>query len=293
MNSKIARFSDMIESRLYDYFEPCRDEYRLLFDAMSYSVKSGGKRVRPLLTLLFCDACGGEPERALPLAVAVEYIHTYSLIHDDLPCMDDSDLRRGRPSNHKVFGEAYALLAGDGLLTAAFEVIAAGADEGAYGYDVASRATHALARLAGPRGMVGGQVIDLLSENKSIDIDTLTLMDERKTADLIEAACTLGCLCAGASDEQLNAAAAYARALGVAFQIKDDLLDVSGSAAVLGKPVGADAAHEKSTYTALLGVEKCNALVTELTENALAALDAFAQSDALREFTTSLANREN
>lgn len=291
MNSKIEFFGKLVEDELYNYFADKRDEYKLVFDAMEYSVKNGGKRVRPLLVLLFCDACGGDVKNAVPLAVAVEYIHTYSLIHDDLPCMDNDDFRRGKPSNHKVYGEANALLAGDGLLTAAFEVIAKGAADGKYGYDVASKATLCLAELAGCRGMIGGQVIDLASEGKSIGIETLTLLDELKTATLIKAACTLGCIAAGANGEYIAAAAEFAYNLGIAFQIKDDILDIESSQEVLGKPTGSDEKNCKSTYTALLGIEKCRQYVYELTEKATAALNTFEDNEALKEYADFLADR--
>lgn len=291
MNSKIEFFGKLVEDELYNYFADKRDEYKLVFDAMEYSVKNGGKRVRPLLVLLFCDACGGDVKNAVPLAVAVEYIHTYSLIHDDLPCMDNDDFRRGKPSNHKVYGEANALLAGDGLLTAAFEVIAKGAADGKYGYDVASKATLCLAELAGCRGMIGGQVIDLASEGKSIGIETLTLLDELKTAALIKAACTLGCIAAGAGEKYLRAADTFAYNLGIAFQIKDDILDIESSQEVLGKPTGSDEKNCKSTYTALLGIEKCRQYVYELTEKATAALNTFEDNEALKEYADFLADR--
>ncbi len=291
MNNKIKLFGELIENELYGFFAGKRDEYKLVFDAMEYSVKNGGKRVRPLLVLLFCDACGGDVKNALPLAVAVEYIHTYSLIHDDLPCMDNDDFRRGKPSNHKVYGEANALLAGDGLLTAAFEVIAKGAADGKFGYDVASKATLCLAELAGCRGMIGGQVIDLLSEGKQIGIETLTLLDELKTAALIKAACTLGCIAAGAGEKYIQAADAFAYNLGIAFQIKDDILDIESSQEVLGKPTGSDEKNRKSTYTALLGTEKCRQYVYELTGKATAALNTFEDNEALKEYADYLADR--
>ena len=291
MNSKIELFGELVENELYNYFEDKRDEYKLVFDAMQYSVKNGGKRVRPLLVMLFCDACGGDVKNAVPLAIAVEYIHTYSLIHDDLPCMDNDDFRRGKLSNHKVYGEANALLAGDGLLTAAFEVIAKGAEDGRYSYEVASKAVLCLSQLAGSRGMIGGQVIDLLSEGKHIGIETLTLLDELKTAALIKAACTLGCIAAGAPAKYIEAADTFAYNLGIAFQIKDDILDIESSQEVLGKPTGSDEKNQKSTYTALLGVEKCRQYVYELTEKANKALNTFNYNEALKEYADFLANR--
>ena len=166
MQNKIESFGKLFEENLYEYFKEYLPQYKLIFESMEYSVKNGGKRVRPLLTMLFCDACGGDVSSALPFAQAVEFIHTYSLIHDDLPCMDNDDFRRGKPSNHKVYGEAFALLAGDGLLTAAFERISQGCLDGLYDSETAISGVSALSSLAGSRGMIGGQVVDLLNENK-------------------------------------------------------------------------------------------------------------------------------
>ena len=256
MQSGIDFYSDLINKSLYDYLEDYLDEYKILYDSMRYSVENGGKRVRPLLTLLFCDACGGDVNKALPMASAVEYIHTYSLIHDDLPCMDDDDLRRGKPSNHKVYGEAYALLAGDGLLTGAFEIISKCCREGLYSSEVAVKAIYALSSLAGGKGMIGGQVIDLSNENNpDATLETLKLLDSLKTGALIEAACTLGCIVAEATEEKVNAAKEFARKIGLAFQIKDDILDVTSTDEKLGKPTGSDEENGKSTYYKLLGVE--------------------------------------
>ena len=293
MHSKTEKFSELINEELYKYLESFLDNYKVIFDSMRYSVENGGKRVRPLLTLLFCDACGGNVLQALPLACAVEYIHTYSLIHDDLPCMGDDDYRRGKPSNHKVYGEAFALLAGDGLLTAAFERITDWQRAGLYSAEVAVKAIYTLSHLAGSRGMIGGQVIDLLNENNAnADFDTLKLMDNLKTGALIEAACTLGCIAAEADDEKMEAAAEFAQKIGLAFQIKDDILDVTSSLEKLGKMTGSDAQNGKSTYVTLLGVEECQKLVDKLTEEALSALDVFENNDALKEYAEYLAKRD-
>lgn len=293
MCNKTEKFAELIDKQLYKYFDDCLDEYKLLFESMRYSVENGGKRVRPLLTLLFCDACGGDVLKALPLACAVEYIHTYSLIHDDLPCMDNDDFRRGKPSNHKVYGESFALLAGDGLLTAAFEKITDWQKAGLYGSDVAVKAVYALSHLAGSRGMIGGQVVDLLNENNpNANFDTLELMDSLKTGALIEAACTLGCIAAEADDEKIKAAAEFAQKIGLAFQIKDDILDVTGSLEKVGKPSGSDAQNGKVTYITLLGVEECQKLVDKLTDDALSALDVFEDNVALKEYALYLAKRD-
>lgn len=293
MNKKIEEFSQLIEENLYKYFNTYFDEYKILFGSMEYSVKNGGKRVRPLLTMLFCDACGGDPLKAVQLAVAVEYIHTYSLIHDDLPCMDDDDYRRGKPSNHKVYGEAMALLAGDGLLTAAFERIATWSRAGLIDSDVAINAISELSAYAGSRGMIGGQVIDIQNEdNKDIKLETLMMLDNLKTGALIEAACSLGCIAARANDDNIQAAKEFASNIGLAFQIKDDILDVTSSFEKLGKAIGSDMENGKTTYVTLLGVEECQKLVDKLTDEALKALDAFENNEALKEYAIYLAKRD-
>ncbi len=293
MTDRVKEYSALIEKELYIFFEKYKDEYKIIFDSMKYSVENGGKRVRPILTLLFCEACGGKAENALSLACAVEYIHTYSLIHDDLPCMDDDDYRRGKPSNHKVYGEAFALLAGDGLLTAAFEKISDGAVNGLYNSEVALKATKTLSDLAGSRGMIGGQVIDLSNENNpDATIETLHLLDKLKTGALIKAACVLGCLCANAGKKEIDAASEFAEKIGLAFQIKDDILDVTSSLEKLGKLTGSDEENGKSTYVSLLGIEKCEELVEELTDEALACLDVFTENSALKDYANYLAKRD-
>ena len=293
MQSKTRIFIDKINEELFKYFENYRDEYKVIFDSMKYSVENGGKRVRPLLTLLFCEACGGDAEKALSVACAVEYIHTYSLIHDDLPCMDDDDFRRGKPSNHKIYGEAYALLAGDGLLTAAFEKISQGYKDGLYDGDVSIKCVDILSSLAGSRGMIGGQVVDLENEdNPDANLETLTLLDNLKTGALIEAACTLGCVVAGADEEKITAARNFAQKIGLAFQIKDDILDVTSTLEKLGKQTGSDIENKKSTYVSLLGIEKCQKLVDELTDDALASLDVFSANETLKEYAKYLSQRD-
>ncbi len=294
MHNKVKDFGKLFEDNLYGYFEEYLPEYKLIFESMKYSVKNGGKRVRPLLTMLFCDACGGDVKSALPMAQAVEFIHTYSLIHDDLPCMDNDDYRRGKPSNHKVYGEAFALLAGDGLLTAAFERISQGCLEGLYDSETAISGVSVLSSLAGSRGMIGGQVVDLLNENNTdADFETLQLMDSLKTGALIEAACVLGCIVAGATEEKIDAASKFALNIGLAFQIKDDILDVTSSLEKLGKLTGSDIQNGKSTYVTLLGVEKCQELVENLTNEALDMLQEFPENEALKEYAEYLAHREN
>ncbi|HIR52975.1 MAG TPA: polyprenyl synthetase family protein [Candidatus Onthovicinus excrementipullorum] len=265
-----------------------------VMEAMRYSAANGGKRVRPILTLEFARLCGLEVRAALPFACAVEMIHTYSLIHDDLPCMDNDDMRRGKPSCHIEFGEDTALLAGDGLLTLAFEVMLREYDPKCISPRSAITAAALLASNSGVNGMIGGQVIDLMSEGKTIDIETLRTMDRLKTGALIDAACRMGCVIAGAPREKLDAAGSYAAALGLAFQIVDDILDVTGSTEELGKPVGSDAENKKSTYVSLLGLDACRDAVRRLTDNAVRALAHFeGGTEYLAELAENLATRKN
>ncbi len=233
--------------------------------AMHYSLSFGGKRIRPVLTLAACEALGGRAEEALPLAGAVEMIHTYSLIHDDLPCMDNDDLRRGRASNHKVFGEATALLAGDALLTFAFESVLASplADE------KKTQALYVLAHHAGVFGMIGGQVLDMEGERRPLSADDLATMHAMKTGALIRAAVSMGCIAAGGEALSLDV---YADYLGRAFQLKDDLLDATATTSVLGKTAGSDAKNDKSTFLRLYGEKRTGIMLQEATQKAIDAL---------------------
>ena len=260
-----------IETYLAGFFRS-NVAWKPLYEAMRYSLLGGGKRVRPVLTLEFCRMSGGEPECALPLAAAVEMIHTYSLIHDDLPAMDDDDLRRGRPTCHVQFGEALAILAGDALQAAAFRaILAADLPE-----DVRCRAGLILARHAGEDGMVAGQVLDLAGETRPLTEAELGQVHLLKTAALIQAACTMGVVAGGGTEPQIAAASRFARALGTAFQIRDDILDCIGDEASLGKPIGSDAASGKATFVTLYGLEQAEAILQAQTETAKSALtDAF------------------
>lgn len=265
-----------------------------LFRAMRYSLFAGGKRIRPALVLEFCGLCGGDQEAALPFACAIEMIHTYSLIHDDLPCMDNDGMRRGKPSNHVIFGEAQALLAGDSLLTMAFEAMLSPESVKAAGAPRASAAAGVLARAAGAYGMAGGQAIDLMSEGQRIPMETLQKMDECKTGALIRAAVKMGCILAGAKEQYLHAADEYAAAVGFAFQIVDDILDVEGSTETLGKPIGSDTENEKSTYVSLLGLENAKRAVESLTKTAEDALNAFeGDTSYLKDLARKLAERNH
>ncbi len=279
----ILMINNALMSRLS--VEPSGAGEAKMLEAMRYSVENGGKRIRPMLTLEFCRMCGGSVEAALPLACAIEFIHTYSLIHDDLPCMDDDDMRRGKPSSHIKFGEANALLAGDSLLTFAFQ--SAGEAEDIPAYAVA-KAVSLLARASGCAGMIAGQVQDLENENKTVAADDLRSVDILKTGELIRCACQLGCIAAGADDMKLEAARVYAENLGIAFQIVDDILDVTSDEATLGKPVGSDAENCKNTYVSLLGLEEAKKIAAELTRKAIDALGVFGDES---EFLVSLSKK--
>lgn len=290
---KFKEYTDLIDKRLFEGLKADAENGDITAQAMLYSLKAGGKRIRPLFTLLFCEACGGKKETAENAAIAIEYIHSYSLIHDDLPCMDDDDFRRGKPSCHKQFGEDIALLAGDALLTLAFEKIADGVKTCEYTADTAIEMISILSSFSGYKGMIGGQALDLLSEGKKIDFDTLKKMDLLKTGKLIKSACIMGCLAAGANKEQIEAAAVFAENVGLAFQITDDILDVTGDFNKLGKLTGSDANNDKSTYVKILGLEKSKEYAVELTNEALNSLNAFShKKEELIELALSLLNRE-
>ena len=265
----------------------------IVHNAMKFSLGIGGKRIRPVLVLEFCRLCGGDINEALPFAAAIEMIHTYSLIHDDLPCMDDDDMRRGMPSCHKKYGEEYALLAGDGLLTRAFGIIAE-SDIAVKSPETAIKAIAMLSSLAGADGMIGGQVVDLRNEDKPCSLDVLRTMDSLKTGALIKCAAVLGVIAAKGNDNMMRAAVSYAENLGHAFQIVDDILDVIGDEKELGKPIGSDADSNKSTYVSILGIDESKKYAETLTENAVEALDIFGnEGDFLRELAMSLINRKN
>jgi geranylgeranyl diphosphate synthase, type II len=263
-----------------------------LLEAMRYSLLAGGKRLRPVLALAACEAVGGTPETALGLACAVEMIHTYSLIHDDLPCMDNDDFRRGRPTNHKVFGDAIATLAGDALLTDAFQVLASSAPEPAAPAVVLETVAE-LSRAAGSAGMVAGQVADLMSEGKRLSLDELEELHSCKTGALFLAAIKGGARLGGASPQQIKSLEAYGRALGLAFQVVDDLLDVEASSEQMGKRTHKDEAAGKATYPGILGIARSRALARELERRAHDALAAFDdRADALRQIATFVVERE-
>lgn len=290
---RMRQYGEMINNALLDYLPGLDLPQKNVFEAMKYSVTAGGKRIRPVLTLEFCRICGGDVEAALPFACAVEFIHSYSLIHDDLPCMDDDDLRRGRPSCHIKFGEATALLAGDALISLAFETALCDNSIEKVGAKNACRAAHELARASGAVGMVGGQIVDLESEGHSVSLNTLEFMHENKTGAMIRAAAKIGCIVAGADERHIEAADEYAKRIGLAFQIVDDLLDVEGDVKALGKPTGSDKDKDKTTYITLLGAEKSRSIVTKLTQEAIGQLAVFSDPSFLTELSLRLSNRKH
>jgi len=264
----------------------------LLLEAMRYSLLGGGKRLRPILALAACEAVGGAPERAIGFACAVEMIHNYSLIHDDLPCMDDDDLRHGHPTNHKVYGEAIATLSGDGLLTDAFKVLARSACDGVPS-SVVLQTVADLAQAAGSAGMVGGQVIDLQSEGRTLTLEELKLLHAKKTGALFHVSIVGGARLGGASEAQLASLTEFAQALGLAFQVVDDLLDVEATTEQMGKRTGKDEAAGKATFPSLLGIEKSRQFARELEHRALDALSAFGPTaDPLRAIATFVVERK-
>ena len=287
LQTRTAEYRVFIEKHLKSFYTKFdREPQQLLFDAVQYSLLSGGKRLRPIFTLEFCRMCGEDWKLAAPFASAVEMIQTYSLIHDDLPCMDDDDLRRGRPTNHKVYGEGMAVLAGDALLTDAF--LMASTAKLKRPEDM-SLAIGLLAQNAGSLGMVGGQVLDICSEERVLTEEEVLAIQSRKTGALIKASCVLGVIAAGGTQDQLDAAGRFAAALGLAFQIRDDMLDVIGNEQELGKAVGTDAV--KNTFVRLYGLEKCEELVQKYTDDALKALAAFQDHQYLRELALQLTQR--
>ena len=266
-------------------------DYKVLLEAMRYSLLAGGKRLRPVLCLSFCQAVGGDLVKALPGACAIEMVHTYSLIHDDLPCMDDDDYRRGRLTCHKVYGEDIATLAGDALLTAAFSTLS----DMEVSPKTSIECVRVLAGAAGEDGMVAGQVLDLLGEKTTLNEAQLRQVHLHKTGDLIRASCQMGVLLGGGDLEQFQAAGEFATHLGMAFQIRDDMLDEIGSQEELGKPVGSDADNHKSTFVSLLGLEKCQELVESETNAALVALreGGFIQTEFIESLADYLISRTN
>jgi geranylgeranyl diphosphate synthase type II len=298
MNIKpqLNQYISSIEAALVSYINESKaaSSYGALQEVMAYSLLDAGKRIRPILCLEFCRICGGQIEAALPFACAVEMIHCYSLIHDDLPCMDNDELRRGKPSCHVKFGEALALLAGDALQTLAFETILNPEHIKSIPPEAALKAAYELAFASGEKGMAGGQVLDMQIEGKQVDIATLQLMDSGKTGAIIRAAALMGCIIGGARAAETAAAKEFAEHLGIAFQIVDDILDKTGNQELLGKPIGSDEDSNKSTYVTILGLDETKKQAEIHTNAAIKALEPFGEkADFLLGLSEYLLKRDN
>ena len=282
-------YRKIIEAYLTSVYASCGEEpQKPIFEAANYSLLAGGKRLRPMLALEFCRMCGRAPEEALPFAAAVEMIHTYSLIHDDLPCMDNDDYRRGRLTNHKVFGEAMAVLAGDALLTDAFAVaLRAKLPEP----ESIREAITVLSECAGSLGMIGGQVLDIMSAQRACTEQEVLDIQSRKTGRLIVAPCVLGVIAGNGTEAQKEGAAEFAALLGLAFQIRDDVLDVIGDAGELGKATGVDG--DKNTFVRLYGLERCEQMVMDYAARAIDCLKVFPDAAFLTDLARSLTQRKN
>ena len=279
-----------IEEQLKGYFTEGGAGYATLLESMRYSLLAGGKRIRPVICIKFCEAAGGKPEAALDAACAIEMLHTYSLIHDDLPCMDDSDMRRGKPSNHIKYGEFTSILAGDALQAAAFETLL----HSSLPPETVMRMARILAEAAGPHGICGGQHTDVHNAFKPLVEDELVEIHNMKTAALISAAARIGVIAAGGAQEQLEAAEEYALAVGFAFQVRDDVLDLTESSEKLGKPMGSDLENNKTTFAMLMGVDMCESIISKETEKAIAALSGrFSNTDFLVWLAKMLAERKS
>lgn len=295
LNQYIKERSELIESKLKVAMPAETDLPCSLHRSMRYSTFAGGKRIRPVLLLAACEAVGGELSTALPAACAMEMIHTYSLIHDDLPAMDNDDLRRGNPTNHRVFGDAVAILAGDALLTQAFILLSSPFFAANVPNDRILTVINEIASAAGSRGMVGGQVVDMESEgSKDLDLPTVQFIHTHKTGSLIKASVKCGAILGGGAERQIAAITRYGEAVGLAFQITDDILDIEGSSAETGKDAGSDEARGKATYPAVLGLRESRNRAAELLEIALDALSEFDdRADPLREIAKYILARKS
>ncbi len=287
----IEDYKNLIDRALIKYNAPLFNLQSNIYKSMNYSLEAGGKRLRPILLLEFYKLFGKADDKAMPFACAIEMIHTYSLIHDDLPAMDNDELRRGKPTNHVVFGEATAILSGDALLTRAFEIMSKCDIDNK---EIVVNAISYMAQAAGSEGMIGGQIVDIESENKQIDIDVLKYIHRHKTGALLKAACVVGGILSEASQEKLEIVSDFAENLGVAFQIRDDILDVSGNEKDLGKPIGSDEKSNKCTYVSMFGMNEATRLCNEYTNKALECLNKLdGDTYLLKQLTKKLAVRSN
>ena len=291
VKERLSDYAEMTERALERYLPETKCLQQNVINAARYSLSAGGKRIRPALVMEFCRVCGGLPETALPVACAIEMTHTFSLIHDDLPCMDNDDMRRGKPSCHKAFGETNALLAGDALAILPSQIIAQAALKGALSQEAALKIIALLGERAGVFGMIGGQTIDTENEGKQLPLAALLEMYRMKTGALLEFCCCAGCIAAGADAQKQLAAGTYGRLLGEAFQIVDDILDVTADEKELGKPIGSDAQSGKCTYVTITGLDAAHEEAARLTEKAKACLAEFDDNGFLIELTESLLTR--
>ncbi len=297
MNTDYDYYNKLVEKHLLDFLPKVDSKSETIYEAMEYSLKAGGKRLRPVLLLATCSFCGGNLKDAMPYAMAIEYIHTYSLIHDDLPCIDNDDLRRGKATNHIVFGEAMATLAGDGLLNTAFETMIKDMMmdfDNEYMLKRKICASNAISKAAGCKGMIAGQVSDIESEGKMYSGEMVEYIHTNKTASMIVAAIKAGAYIAGVESSVLKDLIEYGENLGLAFQICDDMLDVEGKTKILGKTVGHDKLHKKMTYPSLYGMEVSKKKLEELNLKSYKAIEKYGEkANFFRELIQKLANREN
>ena len=291
VKERLSEYAEMTENALQKYLPQTECLQKSVLEAARYSLSAGGKRIRPALVMEFCRVCGEEPETALPVACAIEMLHTFSLIHDDMPCMDNDDMRRGKPSCHKAFGETTAMLAGDALAMLPYQIIADAGLRKRLSRDSALKIIRLLGELSGIWGMIGGQTIDLENENKRPDVSVILEMYRMKTGALLEFCCRAGCIAAGADADKQLAAGSYGQRLGLAFQIVDDILDVTADEKLLGKPVGSDAADGKYTYVTAVGLEKAKEKAAELTAQAKEQLVEFSDNEFLMGLTDLLLER--
>jgi len=290
MISEMEWCREIVEHRLHELFAEAGTNYATLVESMRYSLLAGGKRIRAALCIKFCEAAGGKPEDALEAACAIEMLHTYTLIHDDLPGMDGDEMRRGKPSNHIEFGEFTAILAGDALQATAFETLT----DSRLPAEAIVDMVRVLAQAAGPHGICGGQYLDLSGEGWQLTVDELLELYAMKTAALISASARLGVIAGDGTQEQIEAAHMYAQAIGLAFQVRDDVLDCIATEEELGKPIGSDVDNEKSTFVPLLGIEACEKLIGKETEKAIAAIEGkFEDTEFLTWLAHALADRKN
>ena len=289
INKELNKCLELVEKKLETFFTLKNEDYARLLESMRYSLLGGGKRIRAIICLKFCDAAGGKPEDTLPAACAIEMLHAYSLIHDDLPCMDNSDIRRGKPANHIKYGEFTATLAGDALQAAAFEAVLSLKLPPASIVKIA----RILADAAGVHGICGGQYLDLYSEAKDLSLQELHKIHELKTSALFSAAARIGVVAAGGTPVQEKAADIYAQSIGLAFQVRDDILDLTATPEMLGKPVGSDQANRKTTFASLFDLSECENIIHNETEKAVKAIEEnFINPEFLIDLAGKLANRE-